>query len=111
MFLHSKFSHAGSSSHGGGSGGRIGIYLSQPFVFRGAIAAFGGTGSPSGGPGTTYIEVSDGVSVQRILRIDGMNRDETAGFKVFLDEPGGYYHVFDDIELTRKAFVSLQRVC
>jgi hypothetical protein len=40
-----------------------------------------------------------------------MNRDETAGFKVFLDEPGGYYHVFDEIELTRKAFVSLQRVC
>lgn len=103
--------YAGSSSTGGGSGGRIGIYLSQPFDFRGAIAALGGAGSPSGGPGTTYIEVSDGVSVHRVLRIDGRNREETAGLKVFLDELGGYYHVFDEIELTRKAFVSLQQVC
>jgi hypothetical protein len=101
----------GSSSSGGGSGGRVGIYLSQPFGFRGTVAAFGGAGSPSGGPGTVYIEISDGVSVQRILKIDGRNRGETSALKVFLDEPGGYYSVLDKIELTNAAFVSLQQVC
>lgn len=101
---------AGFSNRGGGSGGRIGVYVAEPYDFRGSIAAFGGSGSPSGGPGTIYIEIDNGMSAQRFLRIDGSDRGETAGLKVFLDEPGGFYHVFDGIELKRKAFVSLQQV-
>ena len=105
-----EFIHVGFLGSGGGSGGRIGIYLSRPFDFRGTIAAYGGSGTPSGGPGTSYFQISDGISVKRILRIDGRNRQEIEGLKVFLDELGGYYHVLDELELTKKAFVSLQQV-
>lgn len=68
----------------------------------------GGVGPSAGGPGTTYIEISDGISFRRMLRIDG--GDTTTGSKVFLDEPGGYYQLFDEIEIKRKASVSLQQV-
>ena len=104
------FFNTGYSGSGGGSGGRIGIYLSQQFDFRGSITAFGGAGAYPGGPGTIYIELRDGPSVRRTLWIDGNVRNEIDALKVFLDEPDGYYHVFDEIKLTRKALVSLQKV-
>ena len=104
------FFYVGFSGSGGGSGGRIGIYLSQPFDFRGTIGAYGGGGTSAGGPGTSYIQISDGISKTRILRIDGRNREKTEGLRVFLDELGGYYHLLDELELRMKAFVSLQQV-
>lgn len=100
----------GASSVGGGSGGRIGVYLSKPFDFRGAITAVGGAGSSPGGPGTTYIEISDGALIKRMLKIDGMNRGGSSGLKVFLDESGGYYHPLDIVQLTRQAMLSVKEV-
>lgn len=110
LFSLLDFFYVGFSGSGGGSGGRIGIYLSQPFDFRGTIGAYGGGGTPAGGPGTSYIQISDGISKTRILRIDGRNREKSEGLRVFLDELGGYYHLLDELELRMKAFVSLQQV-
>lgn len=98
------------SAVGGGSGGRIGIYLSKPFDFRGDINAVGGTGQSPGGPGTAYIEVSDGAVIRRILRIDGMNRGESSQFRVLLDENEAEYYSFDSIHLTRQALLSVKKV-
>lgn len=82
--------------------------MTEPFDFRGVIGAYGGNGSSPGGPGTTYLQIRYGVSVKRILKVYGQNRQ--TGRKVFLNESGGYYHVFDTLEIGGKALVSLQQV-
>ena len=101
----------GSSSYGAGSGGRIGVYQHKPFDFRGTIATNGGSSSSSanhGGPGTIYLELYDGVTVKRILKVDGLNRGESSNLKMVLNERR--YLPLDIVELKRQAMLSISQV-
>jgi hypothetical protein len=48
---------------GGGSGGRIAVYATSSYTYRGIMRAFGGSGpatAANGAPGTIYTEIGVG---------------------------------------------------
>ena len=105
-------SHPGAasiaSSHygGGGSGGRIAIFLTSKYRFTGTITAYGGNGYRPGGPGTVYIQVTIANVSSTMLIIDNLNRGES--YYVTLKVP---FSKVDVLELRRRAVVTLSQVC
>ncbi|KAK3724602.1 hypothetical protein QZH41_005193 [Actinostola sp. cb2023] len=99
----------GPSNQGGGSGGRIVIRLTEPFIFRGVLAAWGGHSSTSqyGSPGTLYIQTNIGDDEYKLLIVDNLNRDEK--FQLVLDEPGTDKYRFNEVKLVRKAVLALKK--
>lgn len=100
----------GPSRRGAGSGGRIVIKLTEQFLFRGVLAAWGGQSSTSayGSPGTVYIETHIGDDEYKLLMIDNLNRGEA--FQVLLNEPGMSEYKFDEVKLVRNAVLALAKV-
>ena len=102
--------HIGRSSRSGGAGGRVAVFISKPFDFRGTITAVGGDGSSPGGPGTCYVEIRDGVAIKRMLWIDGANRGDREHLRILLDENGAEDYSFDRIHLSKQARISVKEV-
>ena len=67
----------GYGTGGGGAGGRIAIHTQDSNEFKGALLAYGSTGTSSGdcgGPGTVFIEdKQEAFTYQSRLYLDGRN--------------------------------------
>ena len=91
---------------GGGSGGRVAIFLTSKYRFTGTVTAYGGNGYRPGGPGTVFIQVSVvNVNSTRLI-IDNLNRAES--YYVTLKVPTSKVDV---LELRRKAVITFPQVC
>lgn len=64
------------SANGGGSGGRIAIYLSEYMLFNGDLVAIGGTAYYPGGPGTVYVQSHVADNMHKELWIDNLGRGD-----------------------------------
>lgn len=64
------------SANGGGSGGRIAIYLSEYMLFNGDLVATGGTANYPGGPGTVYVQSHVANNMHKELWIDNLGRGD-----------------------------------
>ena len=68
-----------NAAYGGGSGGRIAVYVEEPFRFRGQIQALGGMASNyRGGPGTVYKEIESEDFASKELEIDNNENNGNA---------------------------------
>ena len=93
------------SDYGGGSGGRIAVYLRESYRFQGQIQAIGGPSNYPGGPGTIYKHIETEEFIRRELEIDD-NAHSNAPDTVNLEE--GIQYEFDVVNLLRGAKVFLQ---
>jgi hypothetical protein len=93
--------------NGGGSGGRISIYLSEYMLFNGNLIATGGNGSYPGGPGTVYVQSDVGTDRWRELWIDNLNRgnENTCTYETSIDNIQ-----LDNIHLNNRACAILTKV-
>jgi hypothetical protein len=88
------------SENGGGSGGRISIYLSEYMLFNGNLVATGGNAVHKGGPGTVYVQTDVGDDSWKELWIDNLNRGDVNS----CDYPTDIDNVkLNDIHLENKA--------
>ena len=63
-------------ANGGGSGGRIAVYLSEYMLFNGDLVATGGSAVYPGGPGTVFVQTDVGNDRWRELWINNLGRGE-----------------------------------
>lgn len=106
---------AGSGGAGGGSGGRIAVHATQGIAFEGTYEAMGGRsrGSPTGGPGTVFVELLDAPSLfQRVLRVDNNDTITASSFVNSFESSQGLIawlsdlnadYAFDRVEIIRGA--------
>ena len=62
------------ADNGGGSGGRISVYLPEFLRFRGQLEATGGSGHNHGGPGTIYVKTEFGQTFHDQIWLDNSDR-------------------------------------
>ena len=101
----------GHSLGGGGSGGRIGIYLRKPMSFEGLLTAEGGTGQEAGAAGTLYILDNKKLIPRKRLWIRNLKTASNKP-KTVLYEAGIVNYLFDELQLvgmTRFEIYNLQR--
>ncbi|KAK3101710.1 hypothetical protein FSP39_005732 [Pinctada imbricata] len=86
--------YGGTTTHydyanGGGSGGRISVYLPEYLRFKGQLVATGGQGHNHGGPGTVYVKTEFGQTFHDQVWVDNVNRgsENTCNHPVILDAP------------------------
>ena len=90
---------------GGGSGGRLALFLTSALRLGSSFTALGGDGYRKGGPGTVYIHVAIANKTSERLIIDNMNRDES--YYVTIKVPKSK---IDVLELYRRAVITLPQV-
>lgn len=90
---------------GGGSGGRVAIFLTSAYRFIGTITAIGGGGYRIAGPGTVYIQQEIGNNTSNRLIIDNINRAESLYVTLKVSNA-----TIDVLELRRRAVLTLPQV-
>ena len=102
----------GPSYKGAGSGGRIAVHLTQPFIFGGILTALGGTSSSRssyhGSPGTVFVKVTIGKEPFRMIQVDNNNRNTL--LSVTLAESKTTMYVFETIHLVRNGALNIKEV-
>ena len=63
-----------NAGNGGGSGGRILVFLSELLNYRGKLIAVGGPGYGHGSPGTVYVQSDIGVDRHSQIWVDNRVR-------------------------------------
>jgi len=94
---------------GGGSGGRIAIYINENYNFHGHLEAVGGSGGDAGAAGTVFIEATVGVSKHRQLHVDGAN----FGDEITCSHPAVVTsnYTFSEMTLKRRGCLFIAKVC
>ena len=104
------YSSIGPSNDGAGSGGRIAVYLSERFVFRGVLNALGGSSVDAyahGSPGTVYLNVNVGEEPYRMIQIDNRNRID---LPVILAESNTTVYLLERVHLIRNGIIAIRQV-
>ena len=94
---------------GGGSGGRIAVFINEKYNFQGSLVAVGGGGADPGAAGTVFIESTVGVSKHRQLHVDGAN----FGNEITCTHPAVVTadYSFSEMHLKRRGCLFVAQVC
>lgn len=86
------------------------MYLTERFIFGGALTALGGISDRGhhGSPGTVFVNVTVGEEPYRMLKIDNNNR--AAMLPVTLAETNTAVYGFERIDLVRKGTLDIKEV-